>query len=312
MPKQKVRYKIRNWSEYNKALVNRYNITLWLNEEAIKQWRHKGSSTQGAPKQYSDLAIEIMLTFRSLLSLPLRATQGFMQSLAKLFSADIPIANYSTLCRRGKNLDITPHPPRPSIKEPLDIVIDSTGLKVYGEGEWKVRMHGFSKHRRWRKLHIAVDPDTGIILAQSLTTNSITDADAAVDLIASVDGYAVDKLLADGAYDRFKVYSACNDANILPVVKPGKRARIRHGDVWKRRNNNVLCVRDNSLDYWKKVSGYTMRSLGETAFFRYKQTFSDEPLSHIIENQRTEAAINCKILNVFLETGRPISYKVAV
>lgn len=310
MPNQKARYKVKNWSEYNNALVNRYNITLWLNEEVIKKWRHKGPFTKGAQKQYSDLAIEIMLTFRSLLSLPLRATEGFMKSLAKQFSANISIADYSTLSRRQSSVKIK-LPKRHISKEPLDIIIDSSGIKVYGEGEWKVRMHGITKRRTWRKLHIAVDPGTGFIVAETLTANSIADCDGAVDLMSTLKNSQVDTLFADGALDRFKVYEACYNNNILPVIKPSKKACIRNGEIWRHRNNNVFCVRNYGLDYWKKVSDYTLRSLAETTFFRYKQTFSGGFQSHKFENQKTEAAIKCKILNVFLDIGRPLSYKVA-
>ncbi len=121
---QKARYKVNNWPEYNNSLVNRYNITVWLNEEVVKHWRHKGHFTHGAPKQYSDLAIEIMLTFRSLLSLPLRGTEGFMRSVARQMSLDIPMPDYTTICRRQSSVKIK-LPRRHISKKPVDIIIDS-------------------------------------------------------------------------------------------------------------------------------------------------------------------------------------------
>ena len=150
-----VAYKIKNWSQYNKALVNRGNVTVWLNEDTRQGWNPQLPQTlRGRPYQYSDLAIECALTFKSLFHLPLRATQGFLQSLMCMLKLDLVVPDYTTLCRRAKDLSIDLKKSiRPS--QAIDIVIDSTGLKIYGEGEWKMRIHGKQKprnrvSRRWR------------------------------------------------------------------------------------------------------------------------------------------------------------------
>jgi hypothetical protein len=157
---KKKRYRIRNWAQYNKALVKRGSLTLWFEEESIKKWHKAGKKKgRGRPPKYADIAIQCMLTLKSVFNLPLRATQGLVASLIEWLLLPIEAADYSTVCRRQKKLEI------PLIKrnqnEPLHGVFDSTGLKVFGEGEWKVRQHGYSKRRTWRKLHLGIDEASG-------------------------------------------------------------------------------------------------------------------------------------------------------
>ena len=148
-------YRIRNWKQYDDALVRRGSLTLWVDQETLQAWRYRGPSQRGAQLQFSDLAIECLLTLRAVYHLTLRATEGFAHSLFGLMGVDLPVPDYTTLCRRATTVRIT----LPKEAEgPLHLVLDSTGLKVYGEGEWKVRQHGYSKRRTWLKLHLAVDP----------------------------------------------------------------------------------------------------------------------------------------------------------
>lgn len=314
MRKGKGIYKLRNWSEYNRGLVQRGNIFFWFSHEAVEKWHFSGPYRQGSPRIYSDLAIQISVTLRSLLSLPLRNLQGFIQALKMYMKIDISVPNYTTICRRQKKLKI--FITKTQFKnEPIHIVVDSTGLKVFGEGEWKVRSHGYTKHRMWRKLHLAINPKTGNIIAQSVTTNSVTDSDAGVDLLRNIN-QPIDTLFGDAGYDRFKIYNACKELDIFSVIRPQKRARIRLPDIvdspWNIRNEHIIHIRNQGLTQWKKQSGYTKRSLVETAIFRYKTTFSDKPLAHSLENQRVEVALNCNILNTFLTFGKPDSYAVTV
>jgi hypothetical protein len=137
-------YRIRNWKQYNDALVRRGSLTLWVEQETLRAWRYQGPSQRGAQFQFSDLAIECLLTLRAVYHLTLRATEGFARSLFGLMEVDLLVPDYTTLCRRAASVRIT-LPKR--AEGPLHLVLDSTGLKVYGEGEWKVRQHGYSKRR---------------------------------------------------------------------------------------------------------------------------------------------------------------------
>ena len=163
-------YRIKNWSEYNQALINRGDITLWINENFLNQWyASELTGKRGASKKYSDVAIECLLTLKAVYKLPLRALQGFAHSLLKLLRIDIAIPHYTTLSRRQSGLSIELK--ARATESCRHIAIDSTGIKVYGEGEWKVRKHGYSKRRTWIKLHLAVDTQTHDLVASVVSTN---------------------------------------------------------------------------------------------------------------------------------------------
>lgn len=312
LKKTKISYKVRNWSSYNKSLVQRGDITFWFSEEAVQQWFYAGKHSQGAPKIFGDIAIETALTVRSLYSLTLRSTEGFIFSLIKLMKIDIRVMDYTTICRRQKNLKVPCMRHKKSC-EPIHVVIDSTGLKVFGEGEWKVRRHGYSKHRMWRKLHLAINPDTGEILSHTLTTNSVSDGEEVPALLNSITD-TIASLTGDGAYDIWNVYNDLQNRNILPIIAPKINARIKkHGNSAEQpfyRDEAIRLIRKIGRQNWKQSIGYHRRSLIETAMFRYKTQFGDKPLAHSIANQKVEAGINCNILNQFTSFGRPDSYKV--
>jgi hypothetical protein len=311
--KTKIPYKIRNWSLYNKSLVKRGDITFWFSEEAINEWRYTGKQSQGSPKIYGDIAITTALTIRSLYSLTLRSTQGFISSLIRLMAVKIPVMDYTTICRRQKNLKIPCLRHRKS-NGPIHVVVDSTGLKVFGEGEWKVRRHGYSKHRMWRKLHLAINPNTGEILSHTLTTNSVSDGEEVPALLNSITDI-IASLTGDGAYDIWNVYNDLQKRKILPVIAPKINARIKkHGNSADQplyRDEAIRLIRKIGRQNWKQTVEYHRRSLAETAMFRYKTQFGDKPLAHSLVNQKVEAAINCRILNQFTSFGRPDSYKIA-
>lgn len=313
LKKTKIPYKVRNWSFYNKSLVQRGDITFWFSEEAVQQWLYTGKHSQGAPKIFGDIAIETALTIRSLYSLTLRSTQGFIRSLIKLMALEVLVMDYSTICRRQKNLKVPCICHRKS-SEPINVVIDSTGLKVFGEGEWKVRKYGWCKHRMWRKLHLAINPDTGEILSNTLTTNSVTDADEAPALLNAITD-TIGSLSGDGAYDKWLIYDMLKQHNISPIIPPQKNARIKkHGNSNGEpfyRDEAIRSIRTMGRQNWKQSVGYHRRSLVETAMFRYKTQFGDKPLAHSLVNQKVEAGINCLILNQFTSFGRPDSYKVS-
>src|SRR5438270_3524897 len=209
-------YRIRNWNEYNDALVRRGSLTLWVDQGTLQGWRHQGPTQRGAQFQFSDLAIECLLTLRAVYHLTLRATEGFARSLFELMAVDLTVPDYTTLCRRAATVRIT-LPKR--AEGPLHLVLDSTGLKVYGEGEWKVRRHGYSKRRTWRKRHLAVDPQTHEIQAAMVTGPGVTDAETVPALLDQVDN-PVESAAGDGAYGRQEVYGALESRSARAVVPP--------------------------------------------------------------------------------------------
>ena len=172
-------YRITNWPEYNRSLIQRGSINFWFSEEAINKWRATDHTNEkGRPQEYSDDAILCALLIRTVYHLPLRALEGLLNSLASLLNLSIKIPSYSQICRRAKTLGKALK--KLSNKRPHDIVFDSTGLKVYGEGEWKVRQHGASKRRTWRKLHLGMDPDSKEIIVADLTSNGVGSGDGQI------------------------------------------------------------------------------------------------------------------------------------
>lgn len=321
MPKQnkkrqsrpKSLYRVKNWTDYDKALVQRGSITFWLSDDFAPNWLYSGEKQRGSQFDYSDKAIEIMLTVKEVFHLTNRETEGFMRSLFAMLKMALPVPDHSTLSKRGKKLKVKL--PKKA-NQRLNIVMDSTGLKIYGEGEWKVRQHGVSKRRTWRKLHIGADPENGEIQAALLTENSVSDDEAVADLLAQIEQEMI-KFAADGAYDKRKVYDGVNahSPNVDILIPPRKNARIwKHGNTKAerlKRDENLRSIRKQGRQAWKKQSGYHMRSLSETAMFRLKTIFGDELSARLIETQTTQALVRCAALNRMTHLGMPQSYKVA-
>ncbi len=216
MPKKQ--YRVRNWSQYNKALVNRGSLTVWFDQDSIKNWYdHSPRDQQGRPKLYSELAILCALSLRSIFHLPLRSAQGLVISLIELLNLPIAAPNYTTLSRRQAALSVElPHTAR---KGAIDLVIDSTGLKIYGEGEWKVRQHGYSKRRTWRKLHLGINPDNHMIESTVVTTNDFQDSEVFSDLLEQVS-VGLKQVAADGAYDSHVCYAELEARGATANIPP--------------------------------------------------------------------------------------------
>ena len=202
MPKQKQTqsrrkelYRVKNWSEYEQALVRRGSITFWLSDNFEEIWLYIGDKQRGSQFDYSDKAIEIMLTIKEVFHLTNRGVEGCVRSLFVMMKIDLPVPDHSTLSKRGQALKVK-LPKKASGR--LNRVLDSTGLKIYGEGKWKVRKHGYSKRRTWRKLHLGADPETGDIQAVLLTENSISDAAAVKELLEQIEQTLI-ACAADGA-----------------------------------------------------------------------------------------------------------------
>lgn len=309
--KPKTKYRIRNWALYNESLKKRGSITLWIDEDVLRVWKAAPPAVRrrGAQKQYSDGAIECLLTVKSVYHLAYRQTEGFAASLSKLLGVALPIPDYSTLNRRAQALSVTLPT---SEKERIHMVLDSTGLKVYGEGEWKVRQHGYSKRRTWRKLHLGVDEATGEIEAELLTEAGVDDAEVTEELLEQTCA-EIEQMSGDGAYDKEKVYQAAAAKRVRKITIPPRRDAVLWEEMVSQphpRNENLRRIGEIGRDKWKEESGYHRRSLAETAMFRFKTIFGDHLCARESKRQKTEARIKCAALNRMTRLGMPDSYRI--
>lgn len=310
--KQKANYRVRNWSEYNKSLVKRGSLTVWFSPEMLENWYHGVSTGEaGRPTLYSDVAIQCCLTLKYLFRLPLRATQGLVQSLLELLglSTLITCPDYSVICRRQKDLKIT-LPQKQS--DSLHLVVDATGLKLYGEGEWKVKQHGTDKQRTWLKVHLGVDEKNSEIKACILTSENVNDCEILPELLKQISD-PLEQVTGDGAYDTFACYDAVVAHKARPCFPPKKNARRNYPKTEgiRLRNLAVSCANYyKGLKYWKQLTHYHRRSLAETAMYRFKQLLGNQASTRTFARQAVEVAIKCRILNQFNHIGMPRSEKI--
>lgn len=312
---EKVKYQVTNWPVYNRALINRGDITLYFTDEALLGWYDDGPAQKGAQYVYSDVCIETMLLFKTVFGLPYRQTQGFAQSIFMLMNlSELIVPSYSQVSRRARQLDTDLN--TLSASGSIMVVVDSTGLKIYGEGEWKVRKHGYSKRRTWRKLHLGADPETGFIHCTSLTDNSTDDASQLADLLDQVEEN-IDEVSLDGAYDTEECWDGLIERNINPIIPPRSNAvewyEEQPGDIPDYpRNVAIREIDDVGLAQWKKNSGYHRRSLAETAMYRYKTIFGPTLYSRKMKSQKAENKIKIKALNIMTAQGMPVAVKFEV
>jgi Transposase DDE domain len=304
----KLRYKVRNWHEYNRALVNRGNVTLWFDDESVKSWHWHGVATKrGRPCLYAMAAIECALTIRSVFHLPLRMTQGFLVGMIKMLSLPISAPDYSTLCRRAGGVAAQLTAVKPG--QGIHLVVDSTGLKVFGEGEWKVRQHGWDKRRTWRKFHVGIDSETHEIVAFALTENDVHDSEVLPELINGRKDLAA--VYGDGAYDTKGSYDAIAAIGAQGFIPPRHGACLTNGNkvTWGtvRRNQIIRDIWKLGRKTWKEGSGYHRRSLVETGMFRFKTVFGDHIRSRKMSHQQAEVAIKVRVLNKMTRLGMPDS-----
>lgn len=309
-------YKIQNWSRYNQGLKQRGSLTIWISKETLKHWHYQGRQKRGGKRLYSDLAIETCLLVRQVYHLTLRGVEGFIRSFCQLLSLPLAVPDYTTLCRRSGQLGV-------SLKIRAgqgihDIVVDSTGLKLYGEGEWKVRKQGWSYHRSWRKLHVALNGEDQQAQAVVLSKNSLTDAMVVKPLLRQIPGI-IHTLIADGAYDKKRVRkllyqrSLQQGEDLLPIVSLKHNAILdtTQAPFLVHRNEDLRALKTMGRDNWKITTNYHQRSKAETFFMRYKSIIGGKLKARTLKNQQTEAGLSCKILNLMLDLAKPISQKVA-
>ena len=244
----KKRYRVTNWAEYTEILRRRGDLTIWVTDDTLKQWRAPRRTTPGGQPKYSNIAIETCLTLRTIYKLPLRQTQGLMRSIARLMGVDIPVPDFSTLSRRGLGLGL-PAKPRVDRTEPIHLTMDSTGLKIFGEGEWlQVKHETKAKRKSWRKLHLGLDLTTGEIICSDLTLDHVGDSTALPGLLDQFDG-PVSRFLADGAYDgtptRNLLTARFGDA-VEVIIPPPKNAvlALKSRDDPSLRDQHIAQIRE--------------------------------------------------------------------
>jgi hypothetical protein len=308
----KPRYRVTNWPEYDAALRRRGSLTIWFTDEAIAAWRAEPRTTPGGQPYYSALAITTALTMRAVFSLALRQTEGLIGSIIALLGLALTVPDHSTMSRRSRTLELPPL--HRSGSGPLHLLVDSTGLKIGGAGEWLVEKHGTSRRRSWRKFHIGIDAGSGEIVAIELTRNDVDDAartEALLDNIAD----PVASFTADGAYDQDRVYKAVAQRHpgAAVIVPPRSTAILGASSETTptRRDQHIQEIAEYGRMAWQKSSGYNIRAKIEAAIGRYKRVIGDSLRSRTDETEATEVAIAARALNRMLEFGRPNYVRVS-
>jgi hypothetical protein len=305
---QKARYRVTNWAEYDRALVARGDISVWFDPEAMEEkWAPAPTGRRGAPVQYSDWAIQVLWVLKQVLHLPFRAVEGFGRSLMGLMGLDKPVPDHTHLSRRARQLRV--QIPRKERRKPILLVVDSTGVKVWGEGEWKVRQHGVSKRRTWLKVHLAVDGAEQDVIGLEVTTLEGSDAELFGGLVDQVEG-TIDRIAADGAYDTRDAYEVAAQRGGTLVVPPRENAVPWEGN--HPRTRALAEIQAKGRRQWKQEAGYHRRSLAETAIYRFKQLFGDRLASRRFESQVNEIHARIAALNAMTYLGMPASVRLGV
>jgi transposase len=304
--------RVTNWSEYNEALRQRGSLTVWFTDEAIAAWKAAPRTTPGGQPHYSDLAVRTALTLRAVFHLALRQTEGLISSILRLLGLDLPVPDFSTLSRRAQNLEL-PAQSR-TTGGAIHLLVDSSGLKLGGPGEWLVEKHGTKKRRSWRKLHIGFDAVTGRIIAAILTDRDVDDASQVEPLLDQI-AEPVELFLADGGYDRTNVYTALNEHHPVATVVVPPRADAVLSDTADtdptQRDGHIQAIAGKGRMAWQLDSGYNQRARVEGEFARWKQVIGDGLRFHSDQARATEVAIAAQVLNRMLDLGRPDSVCVA-
>ena len=286
-----------------RRLINRGNICIWFDPKT--QWYAQSQGKQGRNQIYSDTASSMLLNDQISISTLFTHGYRFCSKSDKLFGLDWTAPDYTTLCRRQKHIDIAISYQKSS--DGLHLLVDSTGLKFLGEGEWKRKKHGSEYRRQWRKLHIAIDAETLQIRAVQLTTNDVSDSQVLEDLLAQIPlDEKIDSVYTDGAYDTKHCRQVILDRDAHAVIPPRKNAK-----PWKdqqlrsiERNELLKTVKRLGRFFWKKWSGYHRRSLVETKMYCIK-LLGDKLTARSFSSQVNEIHARVAVLNRFTELGRP-------
>ncbi|MEP3848034.1 MAG: IS5 family transposase [Paracoccaceae bacterium] len=302
------KYKTTNWSAYNDALKQRGSLTVWLDPEMT--WRPPPTGKRGRQPQFSDAAIQTCLTMKVLFGMPLRQTTGFVESLLRLVGLCWAVPDFSTLCRRQRMLNVNLS--YRGGTGALNLLIDSTGIKSEGEGEWNARKHGGPKRRIWRKIHIGIDEETLEVRAVEVTTSNVGDAPMLPELLSQIpDDQDIGSVTADGAYDTRKCHDAIATRNAHAVIPPRKNAKpwtpTSAGAI--ARNEAVQASRYLGRALWRRWSGYHRRSRVETKMHCVK-FMGQSLMARDFERQVAEIQIRIAVLNRYTALGIPVTEPV--
>ncbi len=294
----------RNWKEYNKQLIQRGSITFLIDPKFLNS-KPKESQIYGRPLEFSNALITMLMMVKIHFRLTYRALEGFMKSLIALNEWACTIPSYSLICKRSAFIKETLPPLGKCLSQV--VLVDASGVKVFGEGEWKVKIHGKSKRRKWVKIHIAIDAKTQEIVAESTTSSSIKDGKVIQKLLKEVQG-SLDTVIADGAYDDRDAREEIKLRKASALIPPPRNARLHGIDL--DRDDAIRIIRGLGGDkaaksLWGKLTGYSIRALVETAFSRMKRLFGERLFSKIEEKQVVENRLRCHLLNRYLRKRMP-------
>ena len=325
IPEQK--RKVVNWRESDESLRRRGSLTVWFSDEAIEAWKASPRTGRGGRPEYSDLAILTGLTLKAVFRLAYRQTEGLIGSVIGLLGLDLAVPDHSTLCRRAETLEV----PRPKPRgagagaddaaggadggaEPLHLLVDSTGLKLIGAGEWLVEKHGTKRRRSWRKMHLGVDADTGRIVAATLPDRDEDDATQVGPLLDQV-AEPVASVTADGAFDQDRVYADVAERHPdADVIVPPRLTAVPSATaetVPTQRDRHLQLIAEKGRMGWQKATGYNARARAEAAISRYKRVIGDGLHARTDRRRATEVNVGVHALNRMLELGRPESVRIA-
>ena len=312
----RARRRVTNWPAYDASLRQRGSLTVWFTDEAIAAWAAEPRTTRGGQPRYSPVAILTALTLRAVFRLAYRQAEGLIGSIVDLLGLSLRVPDHTTLSRRAATLEV----PRPGNagagvgSEPLHLLVDSTGLKLCGKGEWLLEKHGTATRRSWRMLHLGVDAGTGRIVASTLTSKDVDDASQTCPLLDQIAG-SVASFIADGAYDQDRVYAGVAERHPEAAVVVPPRANAVPSDTAEsaptQRDGHLQHIAQHGRMSWQKVSGYNRRARVEATMNRWKQVIGDELRAHTDERRATEVAVAVHALNRMLDLGRPSYVRIA-
>src|SRR4051794_39994068 len=285
---------------------------IWFTAEAVEAWAAEPRTTRGGQPWYSALAVLTTLTLRAVFRLAYRQTEGLIGSVIGLLGLALRVPDHTTLSRRAATLEV----PRPrsgsagagADSEPVHLLVDSTGLRLCGAGEWLLEKHGTKTRRSWRKLHIGVDVGSGQIVAASLTAKEVDDGAEVGPLLDQVTG-AVASFTGDGGYDQDRVYASVAERYPEAAVIAPPRATAVPSDTAEtaptQRDRHLQQIAEHGRMAWQKASGYTTRARAEAAIGRFKQVIGDGLRSRTDDRRATEVDVAVGALNRMMELGRP-------
>lgn len=306
----------RDWSAYNEALVNRGYLTIFVSKDFAREWYVKYDANtprkRGGQARYTEKAITALLSLRFVFQQTLRSMEGFAKSLVSIMKLDLDVPDYSTLSNKINEMNIR-LPRLTKDKAGHVISLDSTGLKIHGQGEWNRKKHAQKDRREWVKMHLAIDNDSMQIVAVESTADDVHDCEVFDQLIDGISGQ-IDKALADGAYGAVGAYKKCDERNIELVAKPKSSDVVNDKATEKhilKRNQHVVYFQEKGIYAWANKNDYWDRNRAETTMSRFITTFTDRLASRNVKSQKNEIILKCHILNIFMAVNSDLQDSAA-